>query len=51
MKIYWVVLAVTYLGAQSVTFVECHPFHLYWQVTPDPGTIKFILESYTWVLI
>jgi hypothetical protein len=38
MKVYWVVLCATYLGAQSVTFVECHPFHRYWQVVPDPGT-------------
>ena len=37
MKVYWVVLAVTYVVVQAVTFVECHPFHLYWQVMPNPG--------------
>jgi hypothetical protein len=37
MNYYWVFLGVTYVVAQTVTFVECHPFYLYWQVVPDPG--------------
>ena len=38
MNFYWGFLVVTYVVAQSVTFVECHPFYLYWQVMPSPGT-------------
>ncbi|KAL7898160.1 hypothetical protein HDV63DRAFT_32185 [Trichoderma sp. SZMC 28014] len=40
----WVVRAylafffVTYAAVQILTFVECKPFHLYWQVVPDPGS-------------
>ncbi|KFY46098.1 hypothetical protein V495_02649 [Pseudogymnoascus sp. VKM F-4514 (FW-929)] len=34
---YWGFLAVTYVVVQIWTFVECTPFHLYWQVVPDPG--------------
>jgi hypothetical protein len=30
-------LGVTFFVAFVVTFVECHPFRLYWQVVPDPG--------------
>ena len=37
-KLYWATLGVTFLAALIVTFTECHPFHLYWQVTPDPGS-------------
>ncbi|KAM0525442.1 hypothetical protein ACHAPE_000147 [Trichoderma viride] len=28
---------MTYATVQILTFVECKPFHLYWQVVPDPG--------------
>ncbi|KAK7415749.1 hypothetical protein QQX98_005662 [Neonectria punicea] len=34
---YLVVFAATYVTTQVVTFTECKPFHLYWQVVPDPG--------------
>ncbi|KAK6211510.1 hypothetical protein QIS74_10774 [Colletotrichum tabaci] len=27
----------TYVACQVTTFSECDPFHLYWQVVPDPG--------------
>ncbi|CZR70237.1 uncharacterized protein PAC_20138 [Phialocephala subalpina] len=37
MNFYWGFLASTYIVVQSVTFVECHPFYLYWQVMPPPG--------------
>jgi hypothetical protein len=46
MNIYWVVLAATYLGVQSATFVECHPFSLYWKVVPDPGTSQSLLTEF-----
>ncbi len=37
MKFYWGILAATYVVVQVVTFTECHPLYLYWQVLPDPG--------------
>ncbi|KAJ4258645.1 hypothetical protein NW757_003214 [Fusarium falciforme] len=33
-----VVFFVTYVAVQVTTFSECNPFHLYWQVVPDPGS-------------
>ncbi len=36
-KIYWSILFATYIVAQVVTFTDCHPLDLYWQVVPDPG--------------
>lgn len=43
-KFYWITLAVTFVAALIVTFTECDPFKLYWQVVPDPGThpIRFL---------
>ncbi|KAM0262484.1 hypothetical protein ACHAQJ_001738 [Trichoderma viride] len=35
---YLLVFFVTYTIVQVFTFIECKPFHLYWQVLPDPGT-------------
>lgn len=36
---YLSVFFVTYTIVQVFTFSECKPFHLYWQVLPDPGMI------------
>ncbi len=36
-KICWVTLLATYLSVQGVSFVDCRPVQLYWQVIPDPG--------------
>lgn len=36
--IYWAILAATYIVIQVVTFTDCRPLYLYWQVVPDPGT-------------
>jgi hypothetical protein len=33
----WALLAATYVAVVVVTFTECHPFHLYWQIYPNPG--------------
>jgi hypothetical protein len=33
----WALLAATYIAVVVVTFTECHPLHLYWQVYPNPG--------------
>ncbi|RFU24348.1 hypothetical protein B7463_g11990, partial [Scytalidium lignicola] len=38
MKVYWLILGATYIVIQVVTFTDCRPLHLYWQVVPDPGT-------------
>ncbi|WYZ35928.1 hypothetical protein EsH8_X_000575 [Colletotrichum jinshuiense] len=32
------VFFATYVACQVTTFSECNPFHLYWQVVPDPGS-------------
>ncbi|KAL7951405.1 PTH11-type GPCR protein [Trichoderma barbatum] len=34
---YLFVFFATYTVVQVFTFSECKPFHLYWQVLPDPG--------------
>jgi len=34
---FWAVFAVTYLAAQLAVLLECRPFHMYWQIYPDPG--------------
>ncbi|KAL7918217.1 hypothetical protein ACQKWADRAFT_304811 [Trichoderma austrokoningii] len=36
-RAYLALFFVTYATVQILTFVECKPFHLYWQVVPDPG--------------
>jgi hypothetical protein len=36
-KWYWVILIATLVPVQVSCVVECTPFHLYWQVVPDPG--------------
>ena len=41
-RVYLFVFFATYTNVQVFTFSECHPFHLYWQVLPDPGTSKSI---------
>ncbi|KAG4438043.1 hypothetical protein IFR05_006457 [Cadophora sp. M221] len=37
MMAFGAVFAVTFSASIISTFVECRPFHLYWQVVPDPG--------------
>ncbi|UQC91447.1 uncharacterized protein CLUP02_16982 [Colletotrichum lupini] len=32
-----IIFFCTYVACQVTTFSECNPFHLYWQVVPDPG--------------
>ncbi|OAX79927.1 hypothetical protein ACJ72_05748 [Emergomyces africanus] len=40
-------LAVTFVLVQVISFSECSPFHLYWQVEPTPGScVKIILHSF-----
>lgn len=36
-RTYLLVFFATYTIVQVFTFSECKPFHLYWQVLPDPG--------------
>lgn len=37
MNLYWAILAGTYVVIQVVTFTDCRPLHLYWQLVPNPG--------------
>ncbi|KAF2971758.1 hypothetical protein GQX73_g1877 [Xylaria multiplex] len=37
-KITWATVAVTFFTIIPLTFLECRPISLYWQITPDPGT-------------
>ncbi|UKZ76318.1 hypothetical protein TrVFT333_004020 [Trichoderma virens FT-333] len=37
LRSYLFIFFVTYTIVQVFTFSECKPFHLYWQVLPDPG--------------
>lgn len=43
-RLYWATLGVTFIGALAVTFVDCRPFRLYWQVVPNPG-IKTLMPQ------
>lgn len=36
-KACWLAIGVTYITVVLLTFLECRPFHLYWQVEPHPG--------------
>ena len=36
-RITWITIPLTYIVVILATFLECHPFHLYWQVDPNPG--------------
>ncbi|OJD29710.1 pth11-type gpcr protein [Diplodia corticola] len=38
LRFYLFIFGGTYVAVQVVTFTECTPFHLYWQVLPDPGS-------------
>lgn len=33
----WIAIPTTYIAVVLSTFLECHPFKLYWQVEPNPG--------------
>jgi hypothetical protein len=33
----WFVIGASYVAVVLSTFLECHPFRLYWQIQPDPG--------------
>lgn len=34
---FWAILAITYVASNISVFVECRPFELYWQLSPNPG--------------
>ncbi|KAH7379948.1 hypothetical protein BKA64DRAFT_736545 [Cadophora sp. MPI-SDFR-AT-0126] len=47
MMAYGIIFAVTFVASIISTFVECRPFHLYWQVVPDPGNCsQAIIQLY-----
>jgi len=33
----WLLIVTTYVAVVLSTFLECHPFRLYWQIDPNPG--------------
>ena len=36
-RICWIFLVASYIGVVLATCLECRPFRLYWQTSPDPG--------------
>ncbi|KAI1163855.1 hypothetical protein F5B18DRAFT_671681 [Nemania serpens] len=46
-KTTWATAAVTYIAVVLVTFLECRPIYLYWQITPYPG---HCLQAYAQLL-
>jgi hypothetical protein len=36
-RVCWATIFATYAAVVLATFLECHPFRLYWQVRPPPG--------------
>jgi hypothetical protein len=51
-KVCWVSLALTFIAVVLVTFLECHPFRLYWQLSPAPGSctnayIQLLLQGFS----
>ena len=36
-KVAWITWIASLVAIVLATFLECHPFSLYWQVRPDPG--------------
>lgn len=40
-KVCWCLLGATYVAVIVVTFAECNPFHLYWQIFPNPGQCTY----------
>ncbi|KAI1185976.1 hypothetical protein F5B17DRAFT_445238 [Nemania serpens] len=46
-KMTWATAAVTYVAVILVTFLECRPIYLYWQITPYPG---HCLQAYAQLL-
>ncbi|KIV80535.1 hypothetical protein PV11_08028 [Exophiala sideris] len=44
----WAALPTTYIAVVLTTFLECHPFRLYWQIDPNPGKcIKAYIQLLT----
>lgn len=44
----WVATIASFIAIVLATFLECRPFHLYWQVVPDPGNC---VKSYAQIFI
>lgn len=42
---YLVIFIITFCLSIIFTFVECHPFSLYWVVIPDPGKTLFLISK------
>ncbi|KAI1119818.1 hypothetical protein F5Y10DRAFT_283761 [Nemania abortiva] len=46
-KITWATVVVTFVAVVLITFLECRPISLYWQITPSPG---YCLHAYAQLL-
>lgn len=47
-RITWVAIGTTFIAVVLATFLECRPFHLYWQVEPRPGSC---VKGYIQILV
>ena len=47
-QVVWIVMPVTYIAVVLTTFLECQPFHLYWQIDPNPG---ICIKAYAQLLL
>ncbi|KAF2153770.1 hypothetical protein K461DRAFT_276820 [Myriangium duriaei CBS 260.36] len=52
----WLFIGISYVGVILATFLECRPFHLYWQVDPNPGScvkeyVQITVQGVTNILI
>ncbi|KAI3318829.1 hypothetical protein HD806DRAFT_548966 [Xylariaceae sp. AK1471] len=47
-KITWAAVAGTFIAVILITFLECRPISLYWQISPDPG---YCVHAYAQLLV
>ncbi|RSL68624.1 hypothetical protein CEP54_002723 [Fusarium duplospermum] len=50
-RLAYVILGVTYTAVFLTILLSCQPFHHFWQVTPDPGTLCRPTNSPAYVLV
>ena len=47
-RVCWATIFTTYTTVMLITFLECHPFRLYWQVSPPPGNcVRAYVQLFT----
>ncbi|KAJ3546249.1 hypothetical protein NM208_g2092 [Fusarium decemcellulare] len=50
-RLAYVILGITYAAVFFTILLSCQPFHHFWQVTPDPGTLCRPTNSPAYVLV